>query len=122
MSYEVWHHVETNGNPTFILGSYVFSDVFRGHGTNLWVLNIQHWTSFYSRSLTYEHWTCTLEEKWINCGNCEKKNTKIDPLMNFLSKGKLNVNMGRSYGNPKMKSFGSMTYLMNLPHEMRVSC
>jgi len=42
MSYEVWHHVETNGNhPTFILGRYVFFNVFKGHGTNLWTLNIE---------------------------------------------------------------------------------
>jgi hypothetical protein len=44
----------------------------------------------------------------------KKRGTKANPLMNFLSKGKLNVNMGRSYGNPRMRSFGSMICLMNL--------
>jgi hypothetical protein len=28
---------------------------------------------------------------------------------------------GGSYGNPRMRSFGSMTCLMNISHEMRVS-
>jgi hypothetical protein len=34
--------------------------------------------------------------------NIQKRGTKAH-LMNFLSKGKLNVNMGRNYGNPSMK-------------------
>jgi len=50
----------------------------------------------------------------------KKKGTKANPLTNFLSKGKFNVNMGGSYRNPKMRSFGPMTCLMNLPHEMKV--
>jgi len=50
----------------------------------------------------------------------KKRGTKANPFMNFLSKGKFNVNMGGSYGNPRMKSFGSMSCLMNLPHEMKV--
>jgi len=52
--------------------------------------------------------------------NIEKKRHKVNPITNFLSKGKLNVNIGGSYGNIKMRSFGSMTCLMNLPHEMKV--
>jgi len=55
-------------------------------------------------------------------GIVKKEGTKTNLLMDFLSKGKFNVNMGRRYGNPKMKSFGSMTCLMNLPHEMKVFC
>jgi hypothetical protein len=51
----------------------------------------------------------------------KKKGTKANPLADFLSKGKFNVNMGGSYGNPRMRSFGSMTCLMNLPHNMKVS-
>jgi len=54
-------------------------------------------------------------------GIVKKKGTKANPLTDFISKGKLNVNMGRSCGNPKMKSFGSTTCFMNLPHEMRIS-
>jgi hypothetical protein len=51
----------------------------------------------------------------------KKGGTKANLFIDFLSKGKLNVNMGRSYGNPRMRSFGSMIYLMNLPHKVRVS-
>jgi hypothetical protein len=50
----------------------------------------------------------------------KKKGTKENPLTNFLSKGKFNVNMGGSYGNPRMRNFGPMTCLMNLPHKMKV--
>jgi hypothetical protein len=45
MSYEVLDHVKTNGNPTFIFGSYVFYDVFRGHGTNLCFIFLMDFTS-----------------------------------------------------------------------------
>jgi len=34
---------------------------------------------------------------------------------------KHNMGGGGSYGNPIMKSFGSMTCLMNLPHHIIVS-
>ncbi len=45
MSYEVWHHAETNGNPAFILGSCVLSVVFRGHGTDLCFIILVDFTS-----------------------------------------------------------------------------
>jgi hypothetical protein len=53
--------------------------------------------------------------------NIKKKRHKSTFFKDFLSKGKFNVNMGRSYGNPRLRSFGSMTCLLNLPHEMKVS-
>jgi hypothetical protein len=51
----------------------------------------------------------------------QKRGTKANPFIDFPSKGKLNVNMGRNCGNPRMRRFGSMIYLMSLPHKMRVS-
>ncbi len=101
MSYEVWHDVETNGNLPFILGSYVFFDVFRGHGTDLWALNIERPFILEVWPMNIKHWTCTFEEKWINCGNCEKRGDKNKSSYGFSLKRKVQCKHGKKVWESK---------------------
>ncbi len=48
----------------------------------------------------------------------KQKMNKVDIIWSWNADA---VWEGGSYGNPRMRSFGSMTCLMNISHKMRVS-
>jgi hypothetical protein len=121
----MWNQRLRLSHITLTLGGIRFLQLER---TNLWIDNLGCGTCLSFSCLLLTILPHDLKFETLNSANWhfnykhwKKKGTKVDLLMDFLSKGKLNVNMGRSYENPRMRSFGSMTCLMNLPHKMKVS-